>query len=70
MVITTSDCSTAEVVNTFGCSFEISMPTSFKASTTAGLIESAGDEPADLTSIRSPAKWVKNAAAICDRPAL
>jgi len=41
MVITTSDCSTADVVRTFGISFEISMPTSFNASTTAGLIESA-----------------------------
>ena len=51
MVMTTSDCSTAEVVKIFGVSFDISIPTSLSASTTEGLIESAGAEPADLTSI-------------------
>ena len=40
------------------------MPISFNASTTAGLIESAGADPADLTSTLSPAKWVRKAAAI------
>jgi hypothetical protein len=40
------------------------MPTSNIASTTEGLIESAGAEPADLTSTVSPANFVNQAAAI------
>jgi hypothetical protein len=46
------------------------MPTSNIASTTAGFMESAGADPADLTSTLSPANLVSQAAAIWDRPAL
>ena len=63
-VLTTSAVEQSDVVIAMGCSFEISMPTSFSASTTSGLIELAGAEPADLTSTLSPARCVKNAAAI------
>jgi hypothetical protein len=33
-------------------------------------MESAGADPADLTSTFSPANYVSQAAAICDLPAL
>jgi hypothetical protein len=48
----------------------MSIPISCIASTTAGFMESAGADPADLTSTSPLDKWVKNAAAICDLPAL
>ena len=47
-----------------------SMPSSAIASTTAGLISSAGAVPAERTTTRSPAWWASRAAAICERPAL
>ena len=46
------------------------MPTSAIASTAAGLTWSPGLEPAERTSTRSPARWVSQAAAIWERPAL
>ncbi len=46
------------------------MPASPIASTTAGLTVSAGAEPAERTSTASPARWVRKAAAIWERPAL
>ena len=46
------------------------MPTSAIACTAAGLIWSAGCEPADRTSTAPSDRWVRNAAAIWDRPAL
>jgi hypothetical protein len=48
----------------------MSMPTSFIASTTAGLTVSVGADPADRTATRSPPRWLRKAAAICERPAL
>ncbi|AGP53223.1 hypothetical protein M271_08015 [Streptomyces rapamycinicus NRRL 5491] len=44
------------MVRTFGFWLEMSMPTSFIASTAAGLTWSAGREPAERTSTRSPAR--------------
>lgn len=46
------------------------MPTSAMAATAAGLIDSAGTDPAERTSIRSPASADRKPAAIWDRPAL
>ena len=40
------------------------------ASTTAGLMSSAGAVPAERTTTRSPAWWASRAAAIWERPAL
>src|SRR5699024_4715323 len=57
-------------VRTFGFWWEISMPTSAMASTAAGLIESAGADPAERTAMRSPASSLSHPAAIWDRPAL
>jgi hypothetical protein len=70
IVMTTSEACTASVVSTFGDSREMSIPTSSMARTTWGFTASAGAEPADRTSTRSPARWVRKAAAIWDRPAL
>ena len=47
-----------------------SMPISAMASTTAGLMVSAGAVPAERTTTRSPAWWASSAAAIWERPAL
>ena len=46
------------------------MPTSFTASTAAGLTSLVGSEPPDQTSTRSPASCFTQPAAICERPAL
>src|SRR4051812_6095489 len=72
MVITTSDARTAASSSSFGWapSARRSMPISAMASTTAGLMSSAGADPAERTTMRSPAWWVRRAAAICERPAL
>ena len=70
MVMHTSEAWTASVVRIFGVWAEMSMPTSRIASTTAGLTVSAGADPAERTSTRSPARWDSHAAAIWDRPAL
>src|SRR6476659_3003790 len=48
----------------------MSMPTSRMAATAAGLIVSAGAEPAERTSTASPARWRSQPAAIWERPAL
>jgi hypothetical protein len=48
----------------------MSMPTSRIASTAAGLIVSAGADPAERTSTVSPARWRSQPAAIWERPAL
>ena len=40
------------------------------AASAEGFTASAGAEPADRTSTWPPDKWVRNAAAIWDRPAL
>jgi hypothetical protein len=47
----------------------MSTPTSAIASTATGLILSPGLEPAENTSMRSPARWRNQPAAIWDRPA-
>src|SRR6266851_5168826 len=47
-----------------------SMPTSFIASTTAGLMVSPGAVPAERTITRPFAWWSRSAAAIWERPAL
>ena len=70
MVITTSEAFTASVVSTVGDAAVMSMPSSDIASTATGLIWSAGSEPAERTSIRSPASAVRYPAAIWERPAL
>src|SRR6516162_7591795 len=70
MVMTTSDARTASWVRCLGCWSAMLMPTSRIASTATGLIWSAGSDPADLTSIASPARWVSQPAAIWERPAL
>src|SRR5690606_6268106 len=70
MVMTTSEVRTASAVSVFGCSAAMSMPTSCMACTATGLIRSAGREPAERTSMRSPASSRRNPAAICERPAL
>src|SRR6266568_3202997 len=54
MVITASAARTTSSVSGFGNSCAMSTPTSRIASTTAGLIRSAGSEPADRTWIRPP----------------
>src|SRR5689334_4191053 len=54
----------------FGVWSVMSTPTSRMAWTAAGLTVSAGAEPAERTSIRSPARWRSQPAAICERPAL
>jgi hypothetical protein len=48
----------------------MSMPTSAIAATATGLIYSAGSPPAVRTSTLFPARWLRNPAAISDRPAL
>ena len=48
----------------------MSMPTSAIACTAAGLIDSAGAEPAERTSTVPWDRWVRNPAAIWERPAL
>src|SRR5699024_3897423 len=70
MVMTTSEAWTDPGVRIFGAWWEMSMPTSAIASTAAGLIESAGAEPAERTSMRSPAISRSHPAAIWERPAL
>ncbi|GAB2481130.1 hypothetical protein GCM10026982_01220 [Nocardiopsis aegyptia] len=70
MVMQTSEASTASGVRIFGFWSVMSMPTSSMAATTAGLTESAGAEPAERTSTRSPARCRSQAAAIWERPAL
>src|SRR5207248_597080 len=70
IVITTSDARTTSSVSGFGNSFPTSRPISASASITAGLISSAGADPADRTTTRPLAWWSRSAAAICERPAL
>src|SRR5690606_11187430 len=70
MVITTSESWTASRVSTVGVAAVMSTPCSAIAWTAAGLIESAGAEPAERTSMRSPARWRSQPAAIWERPAL
>src|SRR5688572_5135239 len=70
MVTTTSLTCTAEVVSSFGVVPAMSIPSSAIASTATGLTESAGAEPAESTSTRSPARCCGQPAAICERPAL
>src|SRR3954470_19740397 len=48
----------------------MSMPTSAMAATAAGLIWSAGSDPAERTSTASPARCRSQPAAIWERPAL
>src|ERR1035437_7429963 len=48
----------------------MSMPTSAIAATAEGFTWSPGMLPAERTSTRPPLRWVRNPAAICDRPAL
>ena len=65
-----SEASTASVVRIFGVSAEMSIPSSSSASRTAGLIDSAGADPAERTSTAPPESTRVYAAAIWDRPAL
>src|SRR5690606_10650074 len=46
------------------------IPTSAIAATAVGFRVPAGALPAERTSIASPARWVRNPAAIWERPAL
>src|SRR5664279_2228902 len=48
----------------------MSMPTSAIAATADGFTWSPGILPAERTSTRPPPRWVRNPAAIWDRPAL
>src|SRR5689334_13276816 len=70
--MTRSDALTAASVRDFGVApaARRSMPTSAIASTTAGLIESAGAVPAERTTTRPRAWRSSKAAAIWERPAL
>ena len=70
MVITTSASRTMPSSSFLGRSAEMSIPTSFMASTTAGLSWSAGSLPAERTLTRSPAFRWSRPAAIWLRPAL
>src|SRR5690349_4407106 len=70
MLMTTSAAWTASSVSAFGNSLDRSIPTSSMAARTAGLISSAGAEPAERTCTRPGAWWSSSAAAICERPAL
>src|SRR3954462_12781160 len=54
----------------FGVWLVMSMPTSAIASTAAGLIVSAGADPAERPSTASPARCRSQPAAIWERPAL
>src|SRR5699024_3790534 len=69
MVMTTSDSLTASVVRILGTSADMSMPTSFMASTAAGFTVSAGADPTDRTSIWPTARWARKAAASWGRAA-
>src|SRR6476620_7608120 len=70
MVMTTSEDCTASGVRSLGRSAAMSLPSSSMASRTAGLMGSAGADPADRTSTRPPDRWAVYAAAIWERPAL
>jgi hypothetical protein len=70
MVMTTSLDSNTALVRTMGADAVMSMPISVIAVTAAGLISSASSVPAERTSMRSSARFVRSAAAIWDRPAL
>src|SRR3954454_4678706 len=72
MVMTRSDALTAASVRVFGVApaASRSMPSSSIASTTTGLMASAGAVPAERTMTRPLAWWSRRAAAICERPAL
>src|ERR1700742_1749188 len=70
MVITTSAACTASSVSGLGNSWDRSRPSSSIAATTAGLMVSAGADPAERTVTRPAAWWSSRAAAICERPAL
>ena len=48
----------------------MSSPSSAMTSTTIGFTRSAGSDPADRTTTRSPPRCSVNSAAICERPAL
>lgn len=47
----------ASVVRIFDVTAEMSMPTAAVASTAAGPTKSPGMDPAERTSMRSPARW-------------
>src|SRR5919197_2120860 len=70
MVTTASAARTTSSVKGLGNSLDRSMPHSSIAATTAGLIRSAGSEPAERTWTLPLAWWSSSAAAICERPAL
>src|SRR5688500_13898042 len=70
MVMTTSAARTDSCVRGFGNSCERSMPDSRITSSTAGLIRSAGSDPAVRTSTRPAALCLGRPAAIWLRPAL
>src|SRR5665647_1131548 len=70
MVITTSEAWTASVVRILGVWAEMSMPTSAIAATAEGFTWSPGMLPAERTSTCPLLRWIRNPAAICDRPAL
>ena len=48
----------------------MSMPTSAIAVTADGLTSLPGSDPPDHATARSPARWLNQPSAICDRPAL
>jgi hypothetical protein len=70
MVTTTSAACTISFVHGFGNSRLMSMPTSAIAAIAAGLTWSAGSDPPDHATARSPARCSNHPSAICERPAL
>src|SRR6266568_2898955 len=62
IVITTSAAWTLSLVSGLGNSWDRSRPISSMTATTAGLIESAGVEPAERTVTLPPAWWCSRAA--------
>ena len=71
IVINREACSASAGVSSCGTAAATSMPASRIASTTTGFTRSAGCVPAETArAFEGSASALKNAAAICDRPAL
>lgn len=70
MEMITSEASIASIVRILGCSVVMSKPASRIASTATGLTGLVRAEPAERTSMRSPARWASHPAAIWERSAL
>src|SRR5260370_11681221 len=68
--MTTSAARMISSVQGLGSSVRMWIPISAIASMAAGLTVLAGSEPPEKTSTRSPARCLRQPAAICERPAL